>query len=191
MKEIKIKNFSKSKKDYHVYLGNGTCNVFSSVRDVNCFLASTNNFLTTQLHEISLLKKDVSSAFSDLWFYFDKPKMFPLQRACESSLQLALDSLEIAVNRAAFTNGNYFVFTHFLNVSENLENCIRVFASVYSSTKNRNGIYIMDSLLRRVMLFRYEVENYGKRSTTILFKVPTHISEDKSYIPELPILRVA
>ena len=197
MKEIRLKTISKVGKDYHIFLGNGTDNIFKSNRDATFFLAATNNFLTDKLRELHLSYIDLFNSFRANWFYFDndrktrKQPLFTIERECNESLESIRALLDLSVQRAWFTNGNYVVFANFFKIANYLEDTIRTLAQMYSKHSATDGIGIMDVHLRRVMRTRNELEEYGKRATTRLFKIPTHISEHKNYVPEFHELRVA
>lgn len=197
MKEVRIKQISKFGKNYSVYLGNGTVNNFTSTRDANQFLAQTNNFLTDKLHGLHKTYSEVLQHYHNNWFYFDngrltrKADMHALERSIKGKLELVGQKLDLIVQRSGFTNGNYFAFIHLFGIADLLESAVRLLAELYSSRDDRNAIYIMDQIIFSIMYARNELNNYGKRSTTKLFKIPTHISEDKSYTPELAELRVA
>ena len=197
MKEIRLTQVNKKSKSYHVYLGNGTDNAFTSKRDANYFLASTNNFLTDKLHETHQLYVDVWNSMQENWFYFDhnrktrKQPLFTAERECNSLLEITQNHLNLCVQRCWFTNGNYMVFIHLQKCLDNLEETIRTLADMYGKHSNTNAIYKMDLYVKRILIARNELTNYGRRSTTKLFKVPTHISEDKSYIPDYELSIVA
>lgn len=197
MKEIRLKTINKVGKQYHVCLGNGTDNSFTSNRDATYFLAATNNFLTDKLRELHESYGDLFNSFRDTWFYFDndrktrKQPLFTIERECNEKLDAIRSLLDITVQRSWFTNGNYFVFINFNKIAEYLEEGIRLLAQMYGKHSNTNGIGKMDVHLRRVMRTRNELDHYGKRATTRLFKIPTHISENKNYIPDFHELRVA
>lgn len=197
MKEVKITRISKIGKTYSVYLGNGTVNNFTSDRDAKQFIAQTNNFLTDKLHGFHKSYTEVLNHYHNNWFYFDngrlthKANLFAMERELRSKLDAVSLKLDLIVSRSGSTNGNYFAFIHFFGIADLLESVIRQLAELYSSHDNRNAIYLMDQMIFTIMYARNELNNYGKRSTTKLFKIPTHISEDKSYTPELAELRVA
>lgn len=197
MKEVRIKQISKFGKTYSVYLGNGTVNNFSSDRDAKQFIAQTNNFLTDKLHGFHKTYTEVWQHYQNNWFYFDngrltrKADMFAFERSIKEKLEFVNQKLDLIVHRSGSTNGNYFAFIHLFGIADLLESTVRLLAELYSSHDNRNAIYVMDQLIFALMYARNELNNYGKRSTTKLFKIPTHISENKSYIPELVELQVA
>lgn len=197
MKEIRLKQVSKIKSEYVINLGNGTSNAFTSQRDANYFLAATNNFLTDKLHDLHMNYVDVFNLFHDNWFYFDNDRKTPkfqlkaIERECEKSLESIKELLALSVDRCGFTNGNYFVFIHFNKIADYLEAVIREIAQISQKRSNTNAIYKMDVILKRVLIARNELSNYGKRSTTKIFRVPTHISEDKSYSPDFNLAIVA
>lgn len=197
MKEIRLKAINKINKSYHVFLGNGTDNSFLSLRDANSFLASTNNFLTAKLHELHTSYVELLNSFHDNWFYFENGRktkqgeLYALERQCNEYLNSAGDLLQRTALHSWLTNANYLVFINFFKIASFLEDLLRILALMYSKHANTNGISKMDVYLKHIMFMRNELENYGKRSTTRLFKIPTHISENKSYVPEFPQLRVA
>ena len=198
MKEIRLKTISKVDKSYHVFLGNGTDNSFSSNREAHYFLAATNNFLTLKLREFHCSYIDVFNSFQDNWFYLDndrkhrKQNLYQIERELNENLDACRNLLDLLAQRSWFTNGNLFVFINFFKIANYLEETVRSLAQIYAKHSNTNGIGKMDVILGRIMISRNYLENYGKeRSTTRLFKIPTHISESKSYVPDFPQLRVA
>ncbi|MGQ0829419.1 MAG: hypothetical protein ACT4ON_13605 [Bacteroidota bacterium] len=196
-KEIRLTNTTKIGKTYQIYLGNGTINTFTSERDAKYFLAATNNFLTDKLHDLHQTYVDVWNRYQENWFYFEnsrttgKSELYAMERNCSKQLDSIRALLDFSVQRCGFTNGNYFVFINFQKITEYLEDIIRLLAEMYGKHSNTNAISKMDVLIRRVLYTRNELANHAKRSTTKLFRIPTHISEDKDYIPELVSLQVA
>lgn len=197
MKEIKLKQIIKISNTHQVYLGNGTANKYLSKREANYFLAATNIFLTDKLHELHVQYVDVWNAYQENWFYLgnnrqsNKTYLYEVERALGNHLEDIKNLFDHSVNRCGYTNGNFIVFINFTKVTHLLEATIRLLAELFGKHSNTNGISKMDIYLKRVFYARSEIENYGKRSTTRYFKIPTHISEDKSYIPELVELQVA
>jgi len=197
MKEIRLRHISSKGKIHEVCLGNGTINTFNSLRDARQFIATTNNFLTDKIHDLNLIYSEVWVAYRNNWFYLDNGRKqgnadnYQLERDCEHLITTTHNLFNLSTERCGFTIGNYFVFIHLSKITDNLENIVRILSQIYGQRKDGNAIYHMDSLVRRVMYLRNEINDYGKRSTTKHFKMPTHISEDKSYIPELAVLRVA
>ncbi len=192
MKEIKLKNVSKNKDGYKIYLGNGTCNAFKSKHDAELFLNTTNKFLTEKLHDIHLTYIDVWKCYQENWFYFEnnrnKPKfdLFQVEREILSQLDPIPLLFTLSVQRAGFTNGNFFSFINLQKALNNIENTIRLLSSIYHKHSDTTSVYKMDSYIRRVLYSKAEMDSYGKLSTTKIFKVvPTHISEHKEFIPEL------
>lgn len=190
MKAIRLKQISRDKKYYVVNLGNGTSNSFSVKREAESFLFSTNNFLTDKLHDLHQSYVDVWNCYQDNWFYFDNnrstPKfsLYEKERYCIKNLDAIKYLLQFTVDRSEFINGNYFAFINLFKIADHIEDTIRILAEIYGKHSNTNAIYKMDTILRRVLYARNELQNYGKRSTTRIFKVPTHLSEDKGYTPE-------
>lgn len=197
MKEIKLKNSIKVGKSYQVHLGNGTANKFTSKREADAFLSATNIFLTDKLHELHVQYIDVWNSYQNNWFYLNnnrqsnKSNLYEIERNLNEYMQNIQQLLDHSVNRCGYTNGNFFVFINFTKITHCMEAAIRLLAELFGKHSNTNGIAKMDIYLKRVFYARSEIENYGKRSTTRYFKIPVHISEDKSYIPELVELQVA
>lgn len=197
MKTIRLKQISKERKAYVINLGNGTSNSFFSKREAESFLFNTNNFLTDKLHDLHQTYIEVWNSYQENWFYLDNDRNTPkyplrqIERDCISNLESIKQLLSLSVDRCGFINGNYFVFIHFNKIADYLEETIRLLDEIYGKHSNTNAIFKMDLIIRRVLYARDEINNYGKRSTTKIFKVPTHISENKSYLPELAKLRVA
>ncbi len=192
MKEVKINKTSKYGKTHSVYLGNGTINDFTSLREANQFLAETNKFLNFKIHTLHKIYREVWSAYQANWFYFDngrkikKANLYSKERECTQLLTSIQNHFDLTVQRSGFTNGNYFAFTHLLSAAENLDSVVRLLADLYGMREDFNAIYDMDSTIMNIMYMQNEMNNYGKTSRTKLFKVPTHISEKKNFVPELP-----
>ncbi|MDO9186971.1 MAG: hypothetical protein Q7W13_13235 [Bacteroidia bacterium] len=197
MKTIRIVQISKEQKKYVINLGNGTSNSFSSKREAESFLYNTNLFLTDKLHALHKLYCETWNAFQDNWFYLDNDRKTPkfaikeTERKCVQNLDAIKSLLSLSVDRCYFTNGNYFVFVHFNKIADYLEETIRLLAQVYGKHSNTNAICKMDISIRHILFARNELSNYGKYSTTRIFKIPTHISENKSYVPDYNLAIVA
>lgn len=197
MKTIRLKQINKVDKEYVINLGNGTSNSFSSKREAESFLFYTNLFLSAKLKELHRLHCEANNCYHQNWFYFDNDRKTPksslkqIERRCVSNFASINELLNISVERCGFTNGNYFVFIHFLKIADYLEDTIRLLAEMYGKHSNTNAIGDMDAMCKYVMFATNELNNYGKFAKTQTFKIPTHISADKSYVPEFPQLRVA
>lgn len=196
MKEIKLKQITKSGSEYRVALGNGTQNTFTSIRDANLFLGATNNFLTDKLHEVHSIYVDVWNCYQLNYFYFSSPRpketnLYLIERELVEHIDAIRNLLNLSVERAHHINGNFFVFIHFLKIADSLDAVVRILAQINKQQNNANGIYLLDGIIRRILYTRHELDSYAKRSTTKLFiVVPTHISEDKSYTPDFSGLRI-
>lgn len=197
MKTIRLKQISTIKKVHVINLGNGTSNKFSSKREAESFLFNTNLFLTDKLHGLHKLYCEIWNAFQDNWFYLDndrKTSKFALrdiERRCVQNIEAINNLLNLSVDRCGFTNGNYFVFINFNKITDYLEETIRLLAEVFGKHSNTNSICKMDIHIRHVLYARNELSNYGKYSTTRIFKIPTHISEHESYVPDYNLAIVA
>ncbi len=198
MKTIKINRIEKNGKLYSVCLGNGTINNFTSSREASAFLSSTNRFLTQQMYEIRGNFADVWNAYHRAWGLFDNDKksspkadLYNMERSCVENLDGVRKSFDLAEKRAGFTNGNYFAFIHFNYAIDRLEETVRILSHVHSNHSDYVGVNAMDVICKRLLYNRNELQNFGRYATTKLFKVPTHISEDASYVPPLAELKVA
>lgn len=195
MKEVRITQITKERQGYSVYLGNGTINNFTSIKDARHFLTETNKFLNFKIHSLHKIYRDVWLSYQSNWFYFDNGRKvgsdFAKERECHAVLDRIYNHFDLSIRRCDSTNGNYFTFIHLIQASEDLELVVRNIADLYHSREDFNAIYDMDTAIMNLMYLRNEIINYGKTSRTKIFKVPTHLSEDKSYTPELIELRVA
>lgn len=199
MKEIKIKQVSSNRKGqgYLIHLGNGTTNSFASLRDANYFLAATNNFLTFKLHQLHTLFTEVWNKYHNDWFYFGSNRrnntgnnLNLIELDITEKLRMIELALILSHKRCQHINGNYFTFKHLINSSDWIDEVVRTLAQTSKSGNRHTDIYNLDDLISRNQVIRFEIERYGKFATTKLFKVPTHISEDKSYTPDLSDLRI-
>ena len=194
MKDIRLQHVTQEFKQYVVYLGNGTKNFFNSKRDARLFLGSTNNFLTDKMHELHNLYMDVHKKYHDVYFYLGPSSTqnnYQIDKKINDKLQGVLQSMDLAYSRCHFTNGNFFTFTHFFTIETELQEICRLLAPIYIGISNRSAVYDLDGLVKRLMYVHNELDMYGKRATTQLFRIPTHISETVDYAPELAELRVA
>lgn len=199
MKEIKIVQVSANRKSqgYTIHLGNGTTNNFASIRESNYFLASTNNFLTFKLHQLHSLYIEVWNKYHADWFYFGNNRrnsagtnLNIVESEIVEKLRMTEYALKLSHERCQHINGNFFVFKHLQNASDWLDEIIRSLAHFSKSGNRHTDIYNLDDMISRNQVIRFEIDRYGKTANTKLFKVPTHISEDKSYIPDFNGLRI-
>lgn len=201
MKEIKLTELhitpNRKGKGYCVHLGNGTSNTFTSKADAKTFIGSTNNFLDRYFHELHILYKDVLVKYQDNWFNFKSPRtnkkevnLHLKEEFIYQHLTNAERALTLAHERSHHTNGNYFVFVHLFNVAEALEEVIRALAEISNLKNNRNEVFTLDSYLSRKQVIHNFLDTYAKYSTTRYFKVPTHITQDRSWKPDFTHLKI-
>ena len=78
MKKIILKNIGGPDKSsvyvnhkmYCIFLGNDLKEYFSSLRDAKKFMANTNRFLNSKLHELNHLYSEVFTQYRNAWFFF-------------------------------------------------------------------------------------------------------------------------
>src|ERR1035437_5735220 len=118
MKEIKLKNFAKSRKKYIVNFGNGATKEFSDKRLCESFLYGASNFLTAKLHELYQLNIELINCYHENWFYTEngrtkKNNLWLFEQNSKEYLNEIEKLFNIAVQRSSWENGNHFIFIHF------------------------------------------------------------------------------
>ncbi len=194
MKEIRLVHFSEEPgkfrgKQFSVCLGNGTKNIFQSKRDAVTFIGSTNNFLNNEFHRIHKLYTESLLAYHQVYFYLgpsEKQNNYLIEQSIINELNSIPKSLELCWTRAGFPNGNFFSFTHLFSVVKALQCVIRTLNPIYIGISNRSDIYLLDDIFQRLQYANIELEKYGTWSGTVMFPIPTHLTDTSpDYAKEL------
>ena len=195
MKEIKLKHITSDRKGHLICLGNGTRNCFLQMREAKAFLAETNRFLTLRLHDLHSNYIRVWNAYQSNFFYFDSQRdkennAYLIEMEIVNLLDNCKRALDLSIQRCNYINANFFTFTHFYNVSDCLEEAIRLISSRYKDRNATSEVYQMDLLITGMYIIRQQLNNRGKFKETKHFRVPTHMSEIREYEPDLTNLLI-
>ena len=194
MKKVSLKQISQTGKEYRVYLGNGTAHNFSSRRDATLFLGKTNEYLTRKLYECKELYTSVFSRYQDNWGYFKHDKktftveFFDRDRAAQKKLSEVQVSLNFIVDRCHHVNGNYFTFSHFRALLNNLKDVVKILNWINSTRSKREELYAYSTIFERIIKVENDLSNYGQETSLCVFRIPEYLEEQESeYIPKLNI----
>jgi len=165
MKLIKIKHYSISNKTYKVPIGNGITRAFDSKKKALKFLADTNRFLNTKLHELNFIYSDVYLQYRRNWFYFDHHKspgasLFALERTVRTYLSQTEETFDLICSRSGYENGNYFVFAHFKTIFNGLKAAIRSLQKLQKSKSSAVDIHKLQVLYDRIIHLENETYQF-------------------------------
>lgn len=175
MKSVKLIRYSRNApKDYSVFLGNGAKHTFTNIKEVRKFLNETNGQLTEALHDLNSLYADVFNMFRRNWGCFDNK--FNEERLIVASFNGIDKAMDLIVKRCHFTNGNYFVFSHFNYCFNGLTTILEILKEINTSRSNTPELYEIRSKQKVLNELANRVNDCSKiRSTSIYHsRVVTH-----------------
>ena len=199
MKRICINKISAEGKYYTVCLGNGTANTFTNKDKARQFIAETNDFLTKQYYYINELLPLVNTFYRHQQGYFQHNKktsalrLLEIERYCLATLREIENSLELAVNRSSWTNGNYFTFYHLQNALTGIKTILKELQPLCKSQSATDKINSIDFYFMVAAKIESDLNNYGYLGAR-LFKVSIHdLSYTDEFTPALskPKLKIA
>lgn len=172
MKAIRIKQIEIPSKDSHyikqnmysVYLGNGVIEYFSNLKTAKNFLAITNKFLNSKLHELNYIYTLLFAEYRRIWFYFD--------RDTESHILVLFAEIdkkfEMCISRCGYTNGNAYTFKHMVNLGERLTEIFEQIKSVLVAKKYYADVQRIDIYIRNIKAVILDLKNYSKSGKSIV-----------------------
>lgn len=184
MKEIKIDKFNSPEidtvrvlqKKYSVSIGNGTTHYFGSKRDSLAFLAETNRFLNSKMHELNFIYIDSWAKYRKTWAYFkhNKPTMSQSltgkEQKCIEITKTIESTFNLCVNRSHYPNGNHFIFNWLNLISIKICEMVEILKTIHKSKSNAVDVYECEIILKRSNLVVNDLENYGKKTGVIEYK---------------------
>ncbi len=158
---------------YDISLGNGVKEYFTSMKEAKRYLAITNRFLNSKLHEANSLLSDCYSEYRKNWFYFTSENLLAnkeiikLENKIRSNLGSTDKELKLLVERSHWINGNHFAFHHLNNISDYLVCIIDNLQIVCRRRKDYSELKLLEFNKLYAMRLGYSVMNYGKKEVKI------------------------
>ena len=176
MKQIKIQSIIPPNKSSHyikdnmysILLGNDHREYFKNIKPAKRFLAETNRFLNSKLHECNYLYYSLFTEFRRIWFFFNSedPKRAKELRRIEDIIENCFNSIDKAinllVNRSHYTNGNYFTWHHFYNLIDYYMDIIEQIKRVLCIRKYHIDLKRIEIFEQQAVKLKTELMNYGK-----------------------------
>lgn len=165
-------NRTERKRFYRAYIGNGYRVKFKSQKDIEKFLVDASSFCTEQMHELNFIYGELFVLFRGTWPYLGhdkKSSKLPLrqiQNICEREFDSIQSKFNLMVDRASFTNGNAFVFTHLQSVISSMD---QVAVMLIDQKKSRSaGVETrkLKSIRSRMAKISYDLNKYGYEKAT-------------------------
>jgi hypothetical protein len=174
VKRIKLKNYETTGKKYLVRLGNGTSHEFTTLIQVNKFLAETSAFLQRELFTINGLLIE-AYAFHRMQFivswHGDDVKNKTLLDACEHCIHKAYQL-------SPTHSGNIVAFTHLIKACNFIKTIISNYSKEIDRKKNdTTGRYALKSIFDRTRQVEREIENYGQENASFFFDNSSRFSD--------------
>lgn len=117
----KLSNYKKQKY-FLVYLNEGYCIGFKNVKHCIWFLKFASDFVNSTIDELNFLSADIFRMQACYFKYFN----FKDTNQLLNELSYFYKAINLALDRYQYQNGNYFVFQHLKNATQNLENLIKI-----------------------------------------------------------------
>lgn len=163
IKIIKIGNPAKNshymkQNMYSVYLGNGVTEYFSSIKMAKNFLAKTNKFLNSKLHELNYIYTLLFSEYRRVWFYL----------SIESEINFCNEMVSIdkmfnnCINKCHYSNGNVYTINYLSNLSNKIAILLEDIKKVMIYKKIYVDVQRIDIYVRNTYNIRNEILNYSK-----------------------------
>jgi hypothetical protein len=197
MKKISLNNFQSEKGKYTVCLGNGTATAFTNKDKAKQFLAETNDFLTKQYYYINELLPLVNTFYRHQQGYFQHNKntsalrLLEIERYCLATFREIENSLELAINRSSWTNGNYFTFYHLQNSVTGIKTILKELQPLCKNQSATDKINSIDFYFMVAAKIESDINNYAFLGAR-LFKVSIHdLNYTDQFIPAItPKLKI-
>ncbi|MBN4061641.1 hypothetical protein JYU20_00405 [Bacteroidales bacterium AH-315-I05] len=193
MKAVQLIRYSKHDDRYTIYLGNGTAHHFTSQKSCKAFLSSTNKFLTNFLHEAHEAYINTWVLYQNYWFYFkhNKPSMtaqrFIDDHRCKKELDGVAEMRHLIISRCQYTNGNYFVFSHFRAIMKNLKTVLNILETISKKRSDTNTLYKIYSVHRIIAVLETDLNQYGVKEARFLFEVPKILNTTTEWQPKMHV----
>lgn len=164
MKNIRIKVFNRPDlsnvnlgfRKYSVSLGNGCKLYFDSQRATLKFLAETNIFLNSKLHECNYIYSLMLTEMRQAWLYSLPPEERKLA-GCIADVEKGFNSIV----HVSGINQNQFVFLHFQTVTRAMSQMAEYIIIIYRSRKYYGDIQRIMHLQRQIKKASEELASFG------------------------------
>lgn len=149
-------------KQYSVFLGNGAKCYFTNLKDAKQFIAETNRFLTSILHELNRLYGELFVEYRKVWFYMSDNYETKRVEKDLKLLFIELDNYFARIGDKNTTlNGNYFVFNNLNGIIDVLEKLIKFISEVYRTRRHFSEIKTVQSFIRQLESLRRDLKEYA------------------------------
>jgi len=181
MKQIKLNHITKPVKKSHftkdrfyiVALGNGFNSSFRSERLARAFLNETNKELNLKMFELNFLYSDIYRLYRSAWLYLDKNRFSGLNNMevlITEGMNKIENSFNLLVDRAAWGNGNYLVFSHFRAIINEINYICGLLKKVFKKRGLTASCYELDSyslragyILTAVEIWPNKIKQVGEK----------------------------
>lgn len=153
-----IASVYKNDKLYKVYLGNNYVFESKSFALAKAFLNKTNKFLNIQLHEINMIVKELQLEYRNIWFYLDDT--IDVEVKIVESFKTVDYKLNIAISRAGYTDGNYYVFNHLEFALYELNSIADTIAKIQYKKSNMPDYYRLIIIVNKTKQLIEQLEKY-------------------------------
>jgi len=152
---------------YRVFLGNHVVRYFANRKHAKKYLADTNRFLNTRLHELNFVYIYVLGEYRRAWFYFDsaepgrRQSLITAERKILKNFELIDKSFEMAVRRSGTRGGNNITFQKLFVICEGLIDALRAIKTVMLERKYYAELQRLEMFAGQVADLRIKLEDYG------------------------------
>ena len=141
-------------KLYHITLGNGLSEYFTSNKQACKYLVHINTELNLILHEVNNFYCECFSLYRHNWFYFatqgvNQKKFMDYESVIKNSLADIEKSFSLIIERCQWANGNVFVFTHFFGILSHLNRVLLILIKLHRAKSNYASVRNIEGLRRR------------------------------------------
>lgn len=184
---------------YRVYLKPNHSYYFSSKKHAHRFQAICNQFFTQAMYEARTIYIELWVKYQRDWPYFSTYAGgnggFPLQsakRKCKTALDNCQENFDFMIANPSWYgfDGNSMVNTRLSNSIFDMQEVASILKQINAGRTAQAELYLLDSLERRLMILKGQLDNFGHTEAITLEKSTMH-SKPEIKSPkesELPVL---
>lgn len=161
MKKAKLTNFTHDADGYSLYIGSSRLR-FASKKKLDRFLRDTERFLTRTTIALNDLFVRLFAWYRDLFFYSAKrSRIYNDLNSLRSDFASVEHSLDLAITRSDFANGNVFAFRHLIAAGRTLKAIAEVLREFVTRKSITVQIYQISGVIDQLDRALIAVGSYG------------------------------
>lgn len=147
------------KRNYSIALGNGLTRRFSNRNNLTAFITHINKELNIYLFEILSI---LTESYREIYKLFLHVDHFRALNNAIRSLHDVDRSLQFAIDRSSYPNGNHFTFHHLNNAIENIQFTIKKMITIRKKKNQYLEVRFLEIISNRLTELSTKLNNLGK-----------------------------